>query len=231
MRTMQWKTSIIIIGKYLWKLLLFICGDTRGKLNRGVLWTFINTVATLAFLLFALLQIGQVSRITKGDVLQKFSANFFQQESRDFVLLFEYELLEFKSNNIGVDTISGLPHDFSCFVKASNYPPKLNKFLIDSTKTIYSAYEIDDYILGHFEDMGMSLKMGVIDVGEVYLNYGWYIIFFWENKEIKKYIDWCRAKYKDSASANYIYSNYLYNEMKKFQNEHPPKYYKEKGMY
>lgn len=214
------------IIEFLWKILLFICGDEKKKINRSVLWAVFNTTATFILLTFTLLQVRQVSRTTKGEVLQKFSENFFKPETRELLMLFEYGLIKFKENNINVDTVMGLPQNFGCFVRANSYPPTLNSFLLDTTKTIFSSYEIDDYVLGHLENLGMYLKMEMVDIEEIYLNYGWYIMLFWEDPEMEKYILWCKKIYKGSASAHYVYSEYLYRQIKRFEKEHPPTYYK-----
>ncbi len=225
MKEVNEKSQRNLIATYFWKPLLFLCGDENGKLNRSVFWSFVTTIITLSFVLFASIQIRQVNRNTKGDILQKFSENFFKPETRELILLFEYDLIKFKRNKIGIDTVLGVPQDFGCFVKLNNYPPNLNIFLDDSTKSIYSSYEIDDYVLGHLEDLGMYLKMEMVEIEEIYLNYGWYIILFWENPEMRNYIKWCRDYYPNSASAYYVYSEYLYREIKEFEKTHSPSYY------
>jgi hypothetical protein len=48
--------------------------------------------------------------------------------------------------------------------------------------------EIDDLLLGHFEDLFMLWRAGTISLDMIQRMFGWYIRMTWGNGEIRKYI-------------------------------------------
>jgi hypothetical protein len=65
--------------------------------------------------------------------------------------------------------------------------PEVMKSAID--RKAYSGYEVDDFLLGHFEDLGMLKAKNIIDIDMVYGSFSWYIEMVWKNREIQKYIE------------------------------------------
>ena len=55
-------------------------------------------------------------------------------------------------------------------------------------KKFYGTFEIDDHLLGKFEDIGSFEKKNLLDIDDVYGSFDWYINIIWNNEEIRKYI-------------------------------------------
>ena len=63
----------------------------------------------------------------------------------------------------------------------------------------YSSWEIDDMLLGHFEDIGNLERKRIIDFHLVYANFDWFIEFTWKNRHMQAYIQYQRTEYPDYA--------------------------------
>ena len=75
------------------------------------------------------------------------------------------------------------------------------KGIIDAVpeKTGYSAFEIDDLLLGHLDDIGWYESRKLIDMETIREMFGYYIYKCYENKEIQKYLqdDCNEGKYQN----------------------------------
>jgi hypothetical protein len=82
----------------------------------------------------------------------------------------------------------------------------------DRGKIGYSAFEIDDLLLGHFEDVGWYVRHQLIDPGTAYQSFGYYVIATFEHPAIKQYI-------ADQAKREYVYEDFewIYKEFKKLE--------------
>jgi hypothetical protein len=63
--------------------------------------------------------------------------------------------------------------------------------------------ELDDFLLGHFEDIGLFEEKGLIDTEMVYEEFSYYIFEVFENPEIKKYLDdadFCEWEFESDKS-------------------------------
>jgi hypothetical protein len=56
----------------------------------------------------------------------------------------------------------------------------------------YSSYEIDELLLGHFEDLGLFYRKKLMDIEFICSGFSYYIEEIHENDEIKKYIEWSK---------------------------------------
>jgi len=52
----------------------------------------------------------------------------------------------------------------------------------------YSALEIDDLLLGHFESLGWYVRKKLIDFDAARSNFSYYVITGFEHPEIRKYL-------------------------------------------
>ena len=82
----------------------------------------------------------------------------------------------------------------------------------DKFKEIYTTYDIDDELLGHFEDIGNYEKAGLLYIQMVYEGFVSYIESIWENEAIKAYIDWLNSDGDDV----YEGFRYIYNKLKSY---------------
>jgi hypothetical protein len=74
---------------------------------------------------------------------------------------------------------------------------KIKKIMIEievDGSYIIDAYELDDLLLGHFEDLGILYENKILDIHMIYEEFDWYIITCWENDDINEYIKYQREK-------------------------------------
>ncbi|HVA96036.1 MAG TPA: hypothetical protein VND99_00110 [Candidatus Acidoferrales bacterium] len=114
------------------------------------------------------------------------------------------------------DFIHRFKNDF--FTHATRQIIKLidqNKLKFDSKTGDFnndiSSYDVDDLILGHFEDLGIFEKKGYIDIEEIYELFDYYIENTWENSAIQEYLE-------KLSNGSDIYDNfkYLYYKCKSY---------------
>jgi hypothetical protein len=82
----------------------------------------------------------------------------------------------------------------------------------EPTKTGYSAFEVDDFLLGHFEDVGGYVRRKLMDFEAAYQSFGYYVIETVEHTEMKKFLDHQRAK-----EFSYDDLEWLYQQFKKLE--------------
>ena len=83
------------------------------------------------------------------------------------------------------------------------------------SKEIYIDDEIDDEVLGYFEDIGNYEKKGLLDFELIDTAFGYYIKQIWKNDEIQKYITWLRDEdsAEDADEETYKGFEYIYNKV------------------
>jgi len=192
------------------ELIIKIAGLSAEKIDRIAFWTFALFLATLFLWWIAKRQLGGINKTTKADFIKKFTDDFFNETTRDIIMLFDYKALNFRNGEIeyGQD-IPTKPFPYFLIdenvVKQLKIDPVKQKQIID--KKYYSAFEIDDYILGFFEDLGSYEKKGLIDIEGVYNGFDWYIDIIWNNEEIKKY---AKSQTEDEKEGDDIYEDFKY---------------------
>lgn len=178
-------------------------------------WTLIATavsaVATIGLLWVAWVQLNSINQTARADFNNKFTEGFFTQECRDLLMLFQYGLIKFKLGKIS-------ENEEAPFFEVDQNKLK-NLSLIDlevkeGLKKIYSEFDLDDHILGHFEDIGLYQKDGLLDTNMVDQVFGSYIEFLWENAEVKEYINWTK---KNVGEDRYTGFEHIYGQIKGFK--------------
>ncbi|HYM70878.1 MAG TPA: hypothetical protein VEZ44_14875 [bacterium] len=69
---------------------------------------------------------------------------------------------------------------------ASSLPQDLKNQL--TAKRFYSCYEVDDWLLGHFEDIATLQSKGLLDAEYIKEGFSWYIGKAGANSAIMRYI-------------------------------------------
>jgi|GEM_PF-844045 len=188
-------------------LLHFITAPNR-YIDRYILWSFFTVLFTGLIALVAYSQLKKFNTTTRADFIDRFKKHFFTPSARDILSLFQYGALKFKLAKIdyGEDLPSG---DFPYFEIDKNIREQLTLFV--QAKEIYTAYEIDDDLLGHIDDLGTFEKRRILDISIIYELFEYYITEAWENEEINKYVQWQRV---GNESYRDIYDNfeYIYNK-------------------
>jgi hypothetical protein len=181
--------------------LLFLCGTEHKNINRLSLWTMLLALFTLILFIIAGKELNEIKNSRNAEFLKSFDADFFTPESRELIMLFENDLIEFQVSlpgndpSGGKDSIQDQLNDFGCFIIKSKMYPRINSILLDSTKCFYTSYEIDDILLNKLDNIGGYEQNGIIKIDEIDRIFRFYIEVTWENKEIQKYIKWMKKKY------------------------------------
>jgi hypothetical protein len=137
------------------------------------IFTGVLVAGTLIGVVVALMQLNSISETSKADFILKFKDSFFKKDARDLMENLDEKKLKF----IEIDSMAFFQ------LKRKN------------SDTVISAYEIDENLLNHFEDIGMFERKGILSLSMVNDMFGWYITDCWENAEIQKYIKYERALY------------------------------------
>ena len=132
-------------------------------------------------------------------------------------MLLDYHALYYEEKTINYNSTRGTK-DYPYF--------KIDKTIVDQfelsddvrkricNKSIYTSYEIDDFLLGYFEDIGLFEKKGFLNIYDIYSYFSWYIYVSWENDEIRKYVSRQRAVEDDDIYTDF---EYIYNKCKAFE--------------
>lgn len=199
------------------KILIMLLSVTIIFLVTGIyiLWVHKNDSflfgATAATALFTLIlvfvgwsQLTGINATSSGDFIHKLKIDYFRESTRKLFHLIEQDCIIFNKN------ISSSGIDNSFFevdkdkISNSSLPDDIKKDLL--TKIFYSTYEIDDLLLGHFEDIGLFEKTKVMDIDMVYEEFDYYIFITHENGQIKRYLEYCR----EGENNDDIYDKFSY---------------------
>ncbi|MEN3038818.1 MAG: hypothetical protein ABDI07_06665 [Candidatus Kryptonium sp.] len=171
--------------------------------------SWITAIITTLLIAITLLQLINMQNTSSADFIHRLKKDFFENENtQHLIALIDNHLLKFSvssSNDIAYFTIWD--------EKIKYLPDDIKEYFIK--KKLYSLYEIDDYLLGHFEDIGLFEKKGVLDIEMVYEEFDWYIELVYENEEIQKYITYLREKEEKLVD---VYDNfeYIYKKCKSY---------------
>ncbi|MGO8763255.1 MAG: hypothetical protein ACLQUS_14820 [Desulfobaccales bacterium] len=176
------------------------------------IWSFVTAFSTALIVLVAYFQLKKFNATTVADFIDRFKKHFFIESTRNIMALLQYGAFKFKVRDIdyGQDI---LKDEFPYFEMNKNIDEQLKNFV--KGKEIYSAYEVDDELLGQIDDLGTFEKRGILDISMIYEIFDYYIEEIWENEEIRKYVEWQRT---GDESCSDIYDNleYIYNKCKSY---------------
>lgn len=193
--------------------LTYLCGTTNHSgtdIDMVSLWTFSLVLATLLLYLVARHQLSGIKRTAKADFIKQFNNDFFVESTRNVVMLLDCNALDYKEKVINCNG------DDNVFPYFEINDSILSQFKLSDDiyntlliKKVYTSYEIDDLLLGRFEDIGLFLQQGFLNRKDVRNHFSWYIHVAWENAEIQKYIVAQRNLY---GSQIYNHFEYVYNK-------------------
>ena len=167
-------------------MLKFLCSANIDWVATG---TMITAIGTLLIVAIAYFQLQKANKISQADFDQRFKDDFFKKETQQLFMLFQYNLLVFK-----IEPVTGDDYKFPYFEldrKKIDANPIYSMYLPEN-KYRFSSYEIDNLLLGHFEDLGLFYKKKLMNIEFIYSGFSYYIEEIYENDEIKKYIRWSR---------------------------------------
>ena len=153
------------------------------------IWTMITAIGTSLIAGIAYFQLKKANEISQADFDRRFKTDFFNKETQQLFMLFQYNLLVFK-----IEPVSGDDYKFPYFEldkkKFDDNP--IYSIYLPENKNRYSSCEVDDLLLGQFEDLGLFYKKKLMNIEFIYSGFSYYIEEIHENDEINKYITWIR---------------------------------------
>lgn len=176
-------------------VLSFLFGTNANGIDRTALWTGIAALcagvaalAAIGAVLVAWYELGSTRKTTRADFAKRFVESFFTEETRGLFALLMNSALEFKI--LEINAKDGKKIDELPFLEIKKDIASQLKGVIDvpSGKSGYSAFEIDDLLLGHLDDIGWYEKHKLIDPDTIEEMFGYYIDECFKNEEIQKYL-------------------------------------------
>jgi hypothetical protein len=168
--------------------------------NWNTIWTFIAAMATISLAIIAWVQLKKFRDVSTAQFIQNFKNDFFTPKAMSLFMLLEFEQIKFCEENKEGDKIPNLPDDFSHFkVTLPNFQRSAGETpdYLGELKNVYSCYEIDDCILGNFEELGLLEEQETVSLKSINEVFGVYLDVVGKNNEIKIYIKYLRDEYKD----------------------------------
>lgn len=159
----------------------------------------------------ALLQLRSIRRTSRADFTKRFIDSFFGADTRTLFTLLLNSALEFavRPIEVGGDKIDELPY---LRIKKEIGDQLTGIVPLHPEKTGYSAFEVDDFLLGHFEDLGWYVRRGLMDLKAAFQSFGYYLIATVEHTEMQKFLEHQRAK-----EFSYDDLEWLYQKFKKLE--------------
>lgn len=160
----------------------------NGTIDRTALWTGIAALGAIGAIFFAWIELGGTAKTTRADFAKRFIDSFFTEETRTLFSLLLNSALEFKV--LAITGEQGEAIDELPFFEIKKEIANQLKGIVSPAqgKIGYSAFEIDDLLLGHFEDIGWYEKRGLIDQETISEMFGYHISECFQSKEIQKYL-------------------------------------------
>ncbi len=176
---------------------------------------WVGTTAILTGILagVAYWQLKSFNKTTRADFINRFTNEFFNKSTQEIIVLFDYSALKFRVSEVDYgEDIS--KKEWPYFLIDRNISNQF-KTKIANEKEKYTAFELDDDLLGYFDDLGTYEKKGILDISLVYDVFSFYIELVWENEEIQKYIKWQQDDDEDFGD---MFENfeYIYKKCKYF---------------
>lgn len=142
---------------------------------------------------FALFQLRSICITSRVDFTKRFIDSFFVEDSRTLFTLLLNSALGFavRKIEVGGDQIDELPH---LRIKNEIADQLAGIVPLNPEKTGYSAFEVDDFLLGHFEDVGWYARRKLMDLNAAYQSFGFYVVATVEHTEMRRFLDDQRAK-------------------------------------
>ncbi len=175
-------------------------------------WT---AIFTLGLLIVAYIQLGKIVKTSSADFLHRFKNDFFNDKTRLLFLLAEYDCLKYiEPKKEGIPYFEIILNNIQDEKSKKETERKIEKLI--NGNNIIDIYEIDDLLLGHFEDMGILNKKKILGIEMIYEAFSSYIKICWENKQINEYIMHQRGE-EDKNWDLYDKFEYIYNKCESFE--------------
>ena len=149
-------------------MIKILTGFVGADQAAATLWTFATAMSTLLLVFVGYWQFKKLNKTSSAEFIHKFSQDFFSIETRYLILLIDNDWIEFESDNRKVPI-------FKINKKDAELKQMISEIGIDrkfAERTYYTSYEIDDFVLGPFEDCANLEKKGILEIGMIYESNG-----------------------------------------------------------
>ena len=193
------------------KILFFLFGvPNRDYIDKPAFWTFLIGVLAIGV---AYSQLSSIKKTSKADFLKKFNDNFFTPETRNLITLLLNQAIEFYECPIydeKGEKSDRLPA-FRIIAHVRDQLENAGLIKLENWRKGYTAFEVDDLLLGHFDDVGRFEKKGLIDMGTAYHTFGYYFHELVENEGPVK----AMLEHEDNEG-NYEHLEYINRKFKSY---------------
>ena len=172
-------------------------------LIEGFIGGLVGAFLTLLLAYVAWVQLGGLSKTASADFILRFKREFFQEPTRTLIHLIDSDWIEFAEGEKPEDSSFNIS---TGKIAQSGLPTEI-KDRLTGRKT-YSVYEVDDFLLGHLEDLGMLWQERILHIEMIHEMFSWYLETVWENCEIQKYV-------KTQPSGVYMNAKRLYEKCRR----------------
>ncbi|MGD0232208.1 MAG: hypothetical protein ABSC19_17940 [Syntrophorhabdales bacterium] len=165
-----------------------------------------------AFLVWVAWQeLTSLGKTSSADFIHRLNKDFFTARTRRLFDLMDIGALEFVSpeDQNPEDGRDAWPYFRvnRARVAQTTLPDELARLI--TGREYYSSWEIDDMLLGHFEDIGNLERRRIVDFGMVDAHFGFFLTMAWENRHIQAYLQYLRTEYPDHTD-NYLFCSFEY---------------------
>jgi hypothetical protein len=156
-------------------------------------------------------QLSGIADTASADFILKLKRDFFTEETRVLMQLLDNDWLTLVSVPRSGDDARD---DYFVVEERKISSCALHNSIKSRllSRKAYSTYDLDDLMLGHFEDVGLLLQKEVLETDMVLEEFGWYLKTAWESREIQKYI----AQERPAAPRLYDKFEYAYRECQRY---------------
>jgi len=195
---------------------LCVTADSWKYYYSGVFGSILGAVLAAFLVWVAWKQLGNIGKTSSADFVHRIDNDFFTGETRRLLSLVDCGALEFRQNGAveSSEEVGSQPY-FEVnqnTLDKTNLPDDLKQWL--AKKRYYSAWEVDDLLLGHFDNLGMLEQRGIVDFQLVYDEFSWYIETAWKDEHIREYIKYLRADDKSNRIDVAFFSQFQYIAIK-----------------
>jgi hypothetical protein len=192
---------ILILFLMMWTFYFIL---NSGFRDTSLLIGLMTTNAELLIAYVAWIQLNKIKKANSAEFIHKLKRDFFTKEARNLMTLIELDALKYVNNE-------KLPYFIVLEERIASLPGEIKKELLN--KMLYTAYEIDDILLGHFEDIGIFEENGILDIKMIYEEFSWYIETVYKNYEIQRYL----KNERDDDKEIYSKFEHIYYKCKKLE--------------
>jgi hypothetical protein len=177
------------------KILIYFFGSNAGVIDRAGFWTGVSALMTglaavvaIVAIIIAVVQLRAAAKTARADFGKRFADSFFTTETRELFTLLMNSALKFQVMDI-FDK-DGKKIDYLPIFTIDREVARQLEIVVkvESTRTAYSAFDMDDLLLGHFDDIGWYENEKLMDRGAIQGTFGYYVTTAYKNEEVQKYL-------------------------------------------